>query len=486
MTDRPPDLVLVVVDDLGWRDLGCYGSTFYETPVVDALAAGGVRFTAAYATSPVCSPSRASLLTGQYPATVGMTQFLGGHAVGSLQDVPYLGHLPAHQYSLARALRDGGYRTWHVGKWHLGPTGPREHGFDVNVAGGEAGLPPSYTSPYGLPGLSDGPPGEYLTDRLTDEAIALVRGCDDRPFFLNMWHYAVHIPIEAPADLVEKYRRKALALGLDPADGEDGELMAPWHLRARRVRRRRIQSHPGYAAMLENLDANLGRLLAALAERGRDTLVVLTSDNGGLATAEGSPTSNAPLAEGKGWLADGGLRGPLVMSRPGRLPSGATVHAPVTGTDVYPTMLAAAGLPPRPEQHRDGRSLLPLLHGEATGRGPVFWHYPHYSNQGGRPAAAVLDGSLKLVHHFEDGRDELFDVAADPGEADDLCHRLPGQRARLRALLDDWQLSVGALVPRPNPAPVPEDLPDGSDDPWTARELAFQRALRRGASAPGS
>lgn len=489
-TERQPDLILVVIDDLGWRDLGCYGSTFYETPVIDALARDGALLTNAYAASPVCSPSRASILTGQYPASVGITQFIGGQVSGSLRDVPYLHQLPLDQVSVARALREGGYRTWHVGKWHLGEVSPVLHGFDVNVGGGHEGLPPSYSSPYGLTNLPDGPSGEYLTDRLTDEAIDLVRGDDDRPYFLNLWHYAVHVPIEAPAELIEKYRRKAAALGLDTADAEDGEFMPPWHLRGRRVRRRRVQSHPGYAAMIENLDGNLGRLLDAVAERsadrGRETVVVVTSDNGGLATAEGSPTSNLPLAEGKGWLSEGGLRLPLIVHAPGRVPAGLRLDRPVTGTDIYPTLLEAAGLPLRPHQHHDGASLWRALGGADDRSRPIFWHYPHYSNQGGAPGAAVRDGDLKLIHSFETGRDEMYDVVVDPEEARDLAETRPHDRRRLRELLENWQREVGALIPQPASVGPPDDLPDGADDEWTDLESAFQTELRARAAAAAS
>ena len=248
-----PNVVLILVDDLGWTDLSCYGSTFYETPNLDALAAGGVRFSEAYAAAPVCSPSRAALMSGKYPARVGVTNWIGGHAVGVLADVPYFHGLPQNEYSLARAMRDGGYHSWHVGKWHLGAreSAPEQHGFDVNIGGGANGSPSSYFSPYRLPALPDGPDGEYLTERLTTEAVRLITDHDqDRPFFLNLWHYTVHTPIQAPADLVEKYRQKAERLGLDPAPIETGESMGAWHLGGRLVERRTLQSDPTYAAMI--------------------------------------------------------------------------------------------------------------------------------------------------------------------------------------------------------------------------------------------
>ena len=462
---RRPNIVLIVVDDLGWRDLGCYGSDFYETPALDHLSAEGMTFTDAYAAAPVCSPTRASLLTGKYPARVGITQYIGGHGVGRLSDVPYFPFLPSHEYTLARALRDAGYRTWHVGKWHLGAreSWPERHGFDLNVGGCEWGSPAhGYFSPYGCPTLRDGPVGEYLTDRLTDETIALIEGSDSRPFFLNYWTYAVHVPIEAPPPLVQKYRAKARRLGLDKVDPfDDGEPFPFWQKRGLRVRRRRLQSDPAYAAMVENLDWNVGRLLAALERSGRsdDTLVIFTSDNGGLATAEGSPTCNAPLAEGKGWTYDGGVREPLIIRWPGVVEPGSRTDGVVTTPDFYPTLLEAAGLPLRPEQHEDGRSFGPLLRGEPYERGPVFWHYPHYSNQGGEPAAAVREGDWKLIKFYDGSREELYNLSDDLSEANDLATKEPAVASRLRLALDTWAEEIGCAIPRPNPYDPFEDVP---------------------------
>jgi len=465
MTSRPPpNIVFILIDDLGWVDLGCYGSTFYETSNLDRLAADGARFTDAYAASPVCSPTRASLLTGKYPSTVGVTQYIGGHGAGRLADVPSFGFLPTQEFSIARALRAGGYRTWHIGKWHLGPRRcwPDQHGFDVNIGGCEWGHPKSWISPYACPTLDDGPDGEYLTDRLTDEAIALIESADDRPFFLNLWHYAVHIPIVAPPELVTKYERKAANLGLDRVDPiEIGEPLAVWHQRNARVARRTVQSDPTYAAMIENLDTNIGRLLDALDRTGKadDTLVIFTSDNGGLATAEGSPTCNAPLSEGKGWVAEGGVREPFIVRWPGVVAPGTVVRGPITSPDLYPTLLSVAGLDPRPEQHVDGIDLSPLLHGEPFERGPMYFHYPHYSNQGGRPASAVRDGRWKLTHDWDTRKSTLFDLDSDVGEQHDLAAREPEIARRLEADLLHWVQAGAALVPPRNPVAEPyEDL----------------------------
>lgn len=460
-----PNIVLVLIDDLGWADLGCYGSTFYETPHLDRLAQQGVRFTQAYASAPVCSPTRASLLTGKYPATVGVTDWIGGHAVGPLGDVPYFSHLPLHEVSLASALQAQGYRTWHVGKWHLGGerTWPQEHGFDVNIGGSDRGRPSTYTSPYELPNLTDGPPGEYLTDRLTDEAITLIRQTDDRPFFLNLWHYAVHTPIEAPDHLVAKYVAKATRLGLDQIDPfELGEPMQAWHLAGQVVRRRTVQSDPHYAAMVENLDTNMGRLLEALDDNGvaDDTIVLFTSDNGGLATAQGSPTTNAPLSEGKGWTAEGGVREPLIARWPGRVPAGVESDVVWSSPDLFPTVLSLVGCDLLPEQHVDGVDLSAALLGEPVERGPVFWHYPHYGDQGGSPSAAVRWGRWKLVRDFADGASRLYDLETDVAERDDLASTATAERDRLDQALDEWLRDVRALVPRPNPRhrPMPTDV----------------------------
>lgn len=310
-----------------------------------------------------------------------------------------------------------------------------------------------YFSPYGIRTLPEGPNGEYLTDRLTDEAVRLIEGAGGKPFFLHMSHYAVHIPIEAPQPLVDKYRRKAADLGLDKVhEIVDGEYHPSWARRHQRVGRRRLQSDPTYAAMVENLDHSVGRLIGVLERAGKadNTVLIFTSDNGGLATAEGSPTCNVPLAEGKGWAYDGGVRVPLIVHG-GGLVSHGLIGEPVTSPDFYPTLLEMAGLPLRPEQHVDGRSFMPLLRGEHQSRGPIFWHYPHYSNQGGSPAGAVRDGDWKLIYFFEDGKIELYNLRDDVGEQANLASTEPERADQLQSLLLDWQTNVGALHPQANP-----------------------------------
>jgi arylsulfatase A-like enzyme len=457
---KRPNIVFILMDDMGWMDLGCQGSAFYETPVLDQLAREGMRFTDAYAACPVCSPTRASLMSGKYPARVGVTDWIDHSGTyhpcyGKLVDAPYHHHLPHSETSLAQALQEGGYQTWHVGKWHLGQRAhyPETHGFEVNVGGCHWGHPAQgYFSPYGIETLPEGPEGEYLTDRLTEEAIQLIRSRNrTQPFFLNLWHYAVHTPIEAKQEDIRYFEEKARRMGLDHVESlEEGEHFPTEQKRHLRVTRRRLQSDPAYAAMIRNLDENTGRLLQTLAEEGldRNTLVVFTSDNGGLATAEGSPTCNAPLAEGKGWMAEGGVREPLIVRWPGVVPPDSLCAIPVTSPDFYPTLLQAAQLPLRPEQHRDGVSFLPLLQGNERARGPIFWHYPHYGNQGGTPGAAIRDGEWKLVEQDETGTCRLFQLVDDIGETTDLSSAYPEKTHLLRQRLASWRQEVGAIQPR--------------------------------------
>ncbi len=453
-----PNVILILMDDLGWRDLSCYGSSFYETPNLDRLAAEGMRFTDAYASCPVCSPTRASVLTGKYPATVGITNWIAGNPWGKLMGVPYLHALPKSEVTIAEAMKQGGYRTFHVGKWHLGPEGnwPKDFGFDVNVAGCHWGHPHhGYFSPWGIATLPDGPKGEYLTDCITDEAVKLVKQESDRPFYMYLAHYAVHTPIQAPPELVKKYEEKARRLGLDKVKTHElGGYFPCLHKKDLRIENRLVQSDPVYAAMMENLDTNIGKLLNALEVAGKkdNTIVIFTSDNGGVAMSEGSPTCNLPLATGKGWTYDGGVREPLLVRWPGKIKPGSTCSVPVTSTDFYPTLLAAAGLPARPRQHVDGVSILPLLQGKAElDREAIYWHYPHYSNQGNTPSCAMRAGDWKLIEFFETGKIELYNLRDDVGEATDLAGQMPDRVRTMHAKLVAWRKSVEAKIPQPNP-----------------------------------
>jgi len=454
------NIVMILIDDLVARDLGCFGTSFYETPRLDRFAAEGMRFTNAYASCPVCSPTRASILSGKYPARVGITQFIGGHNEGRLADVPYLHYLPLEEKSIATTLRESEYQTWHVGKWHLGDDAfhPEHHGFDVNIGGCHWGWPQNgYFSPWKIPTLTESSrEGEYLTDRLTDEAINLIRNRNDKaPFFLNLSHYAVHIPIQAPEHLVEKYREKARRLRLDQLDPFHlGEPFPCLHKQDQRVIRRLIQSDPVYAAMIENLDWNIGRILDALEAEGLNdnTLVMFTSDNGGLSTAEEAPTCNFPFSEGKGWNYEGGTRVCQIARWPDRIRPGSVCETPVTSTDFYPTFLEAAGLPLMPEQHVDGESMLPLIEEkDGLSRDAIYWHYPHYGNQGGAPAASIVKDNWKLIENFEDGSLELYNLAEDVSERCNRAGEYPARTRELAESLHAWQTEIEAKIPEPNP-----------------------------------
>ncbi len=453
-----PNFIFILIDDMGWRDIGCYGSTFYETPHLDNLAKEGMHFTDAYAACSVCSPTRASILTGKYPATLGLTNFIGGRGKGKLLSAPYIDHLPLEEKTIASALKEAGYRTYHVGKWHLGsePYWPEHHGFDVNIAGCHWGLPMrGYFSPYGNPRLKDGPKGEYLTDRLTNEAIKLLESNGDTPFFLNLSYYAVHIPIQVPKIYKEKYKKKAKDLGLNEVKTfEEGSYFPCEHKKKWRIKRRLLQSNPAYAGMIEKLDENIGRLMRAIDDMGKtkNTVVFFTSDNGGLATAEGSPTCNAPLSEGKGWTYEGGTREPLIIKWSGVIKPGSLCSYSVSSPDFYPTMLEMAGLELIPDQHCDGVSLMPLLKANGTlNRKAIFWHYPHYSNQGGTPGSSIHAGDYKLIEFFEDKRIELYNLKDDISEKHNLSNDEPEIVARLKTILEDWRESVNAKIPAPNP-----------------------------------
>jgi arylsulfatase A-like enzyme len=456
--DKPLNFVFIMADDLGQRDLGCYGSTFYETPNLDRFAERGMRFTSAYAACPVCSPTRSSFQSGKYPARTRNTDFFGGPQPRDALELPrfnkrkllpakYLERLPLKDVTIAEALKDAGYATFFAGKWHLGPKQgfwPEDQGYDENQGGNQAGHPKSYFSPYENPQLKDGPPVEHLDIRLADEAARFINDHRDQPFFVCFCPYEVHTPLQTSDEVRKKYEAKAGELNIpEPHFGREGDSQV-----------RLVQDHAVYAGMVETMDAAVGRVLAALEEAGvaDHTAVFFTSDNGGLSTAEGSPTSNLPLRAGKGWMYEGGLRVPLLVRWPGVTRPGATCEQYISSVDYYPTMLAMAGVEQRPEQHVDGKSFAPLFEGESDfSRGPIYWHYPHYGNQGGRPAAAVRDGDWKLIEFFEDGRTELYNLQSDLSEQRDLAESESDRAAAMRAQLQTWQKSVGAKFPTPNP-----------------------------------
>ena len=436
---RMPNIVFILADDLGYMDIGANNpKTFYETPNIDRFAARAMRFTAGYAACPVCSPTRASIMTGKYPPRTGITNFIGGERKGKLLPAPNQTHLALDEVTVAEALGAAGYNNFFAGKWHLGDGefSPNAQGFGPGLVGkSQFYYPKSAVAP---PNPQDDP---KTTDRIADDAVRFIDAHKDQPFFAYLPFLAVHIPIGAKPELIEKYQRKQ-ASAPPLAWGEEGTSKV-----------RLVQNHAAYAAMLEQLDSAIGRVLAALERNGLTdhTIVVFTSDNGGLATAEGHPTSNLPLRGGKGWLYEGGIREPWIIRAPGVTQPGSVCDTPVVSTDFYPTLLDLAGLPLMPQQHLDGVSLVPLLKGGALQRGPLYWHYPHYGNQGGAPGGAVRDGEWKLIEWYEDGRCELFNLRDDIGEKTNRAAEHPQQVKELRGKLAAWRKTVLAVMPTPNP-----------------------------------
>lgn len=458
--ESSPNVVFILVDDLGWTDMGSYGSTFYDTPHVDGLAEQGIRFTDAYAAHPVCSPTRAAIMTGKDPARVGITDWIPGMPTEQAEDPrltppEILDHLPLEEFTIAEAFKEHGYRTLFAGKWHLGEDPaywPEHQGFDVNKGGHNRGSPPGgYYAPYENPRLADGPDGEYLTDRLTDESIRFVEETarQQDPFFLFLSFYTVHTPIQGCQRYDEHYREQKLQL---PDEGAPG-VRPEGHGRTRLT-----QSDHKYAAMVRCMDENVGRLLEALKERGlyQNTIVVLTSDNGGLTTLPPergtAPTAVVPLRAGKGWGYEGGIRVPLIIKAPG-LPEGKTSHQPVASMDLYPTLLELAGLPSLEEQHRDGESLVPYLTDpDRRDERTLVWHYPHYHGSAWRPGSALRQGNWKLVKFYEDERLELYDLDSDVAEQHNLAEQRPGKTHELHQVLKQRLRSLHAKMPT-----APED-----------------------------
>jgi arylsulfatase A-like enzyme len=453
VASEKPNIVFFLVDDLGQRDLGCYGSSFYETPNLDRLAKEGLLFSNAYAACPVCSPTRASLMTGQWPQRWGITDYIGAPRTPEqwkrntkLLPAPYEDRLPLSAPTLAKAAKRSGYRTFFAGKWHLGPEGfwPENQGFDVNMGGIDKGGPyggKKYFSPYDNPRLSDGPDGEHLPDRLASETNRFMEANRNQPFMAYFAFYSVHTPLMAREDLQKKYEKKQRTL---PASEEWGREFE------RDVRLK--QNHAVYAAMVEAMDQAVGKVLNKLDELGlRDnTLVFFTSDNGGLSTSEGWPTSNLPLRGGKGWMYEGGIRVPLLIRWPARIKSPRVIDTPAISPDYFATVLEAMGATRDPAEILDGTSLMPLFSEKALPERSLFWHYPHYGNQGGAPGAAILRDQWKLIHWFEDDRVELFHLAADPSESKDVAALHPERVERMRGELKAWQANVAAKPPIPN------------------------------------
>ncbi len=460
-----PSIVFFLIDDLGWMDTGVYGSRFYETPNIDRLARESARFTQFYTAGSVCSPTRASIVTGKHPARLNITNWIPGRQEAMLRPPDYLHHLPLEEITIAEALGASGYATGYIGKWHLGAGDfrPEHQGFATSLAVNNAGLPGSYFYPYkhdrssvrDVPDLDGGQEGDYLTDRVTDLALEFLDQHRDQRFLLLMSHYAVHTPLQSKPELIQKYEAKAK--GQPASDGPTLVSERPdTHTKQR-------QDHATYGGMVESMDESVGRILDKLAQLSLedDTVVIFVSDNGGLSTLlkprEGAPTSNLPLRAGKGWLYEGGIRVPLLIRWPGVVEGGTVVRAPSMTTDLYPTMLEMAGLPLDPTRHQDGRSLVPLFGGAGEAAAPnLYWHYPHYHGSGHRPSGAIRSGDFKLIEWFEDGHVELYNLAEDIGEMKDLVEQMPEKTEELRGKLETWREEVDARMPTPNPAWNPE------------------------------
>ena len=485
---RAPNVIFFLVDDLGWTDVGCFGSQFYETPAIDQLAKEGVRFDNAYSTCHVCSPSRASILTGKYPARTNLTEWLGGRPERDYERLHHgekLTALPDKEQTLAETLKQHGYATANYGKAHLN-CDPKTYGFDEAITGWVRSyyhpFSPQYTK--NLPSKE----GDYYTDKLTDAAIDFIQRNKDKPFFIHMEHFSVHDPIQGRKDLVQKYKQKLAGMPKQAGPdfilevNPDGALVGSDKLRslksadnsaehqdARVWWVKQKQDNVQFAGMVGATDDSLGRIRAKLneLELEENTIIIFTSDNGGMAASNQYrgihhdrttldsqySSSNLPLRGAKGWNYEGGVRVPLIVHWPGMLQADTTSHAIVTGTDYYPTLLEMLKLPALPQQHQDGQSFVPALLAEDYDRGPIFWHFPHYSNHGFQsPGGAIRDGRFKLLEYYENGTVQLFDLENDIGKRNDLAQTHPEIARKLTKQLHSWRAEVDAKMPYPKTA----------------------------------
>jgi arylsulfatase A-like enzyme len=468
-----PNILFILVDDYGIKDVGVEGSTFYETPNIDALARSGMRFTQGYAACAVCSPSRASIMLGQYPTRHGITNWIGeevGKAFATERKtkllVPdYVRKLPA-ETTLPSALKEAGYATFFAGKWHLGgeDAWPENRGFDINKGGWDAGGPTGgkggYYAPWKNPRLPSGPDGQSLTQRLADETIGFIEQNTGRPFLAYLSFYAVHGPIQTTRERWEKFRAKAAAA---PAPAERFAI-------DRTLPVRQVQDNPIYAGLIEEMDDAVGRVLQKLEDLGLsdNTIVVFTSDNGGVTSGDNFSSALLPYRGGKGRQWEGGVRVPYYIKAPGIARPESSSDTPVSGIDFFPTLLALAGVTPPPSHPVDGINLVPLLRGGAIAPRPLFWHYPHYGNQGGEPSSIIRRGDWKLIHYWEDARNELYNLAADIGEQHDLAAKESPLATELWSELQTWLAQTNAKTPLPNP---------DFDPAWTAQKQ--QAALKQ-------
>jgi len=449
-----PNILFILADDYGYHDLSVTGSKYYETPNIDRIANEGMIFTDGYATCQVCSPSRASIMSGKFPARHGITDWIGARTgkdwrkagrFNQLLPPEYVHALPQEYTTLPEALKEVGYKTFFTGKWHIGTKGswPEDHGFDVNKGGWDVGSPRGgYFAPWENPNLESGPDGENLSMRLAQETVNFIKENKDTSFFAYLSFYAVHGPIQTTQEKWEKYRQKAEDLGIAETGFEMGHFLPI----------RQVQDNPVYAGLVEAMDDAVGVVLTALEEMGLDenTIVVFTSDNGGVAAGDAFATSNLPLRAGKGYQFEGGIREPYFIKVPG-IKGGKKCKTPVTGTDFYPTLLELAGADLKPEEHLDGVSLVPLLKGERIAERPLIWHYPHYGNQGGEPSSIIRLGDWKLIHYYEDGREELYNLKKDLEETTNVAENNNEMVTKLSTKLFVMLDVMGARFPTKDP-----------------------------------
>ncbi len=452
---RPKNIVFFLVDDLGWADVGCNGSAFHETPHIDALAQSGMRFTNGYAAASICSPTRASILTGRHPVRVGITDWIPGASPPKSGNNRFLkledrNELALEEVTIAEKLKDNGYATFFAGKWHLGNEGfwPEDQGFDINIGGHDRGSPPGgYYAPWKNPRLEAKEKGEYLTERLTEESIQFLTDHDEeKPFLLYLSYYNVHTPIQPYEKVINHFTEKAAEMFPDET---------PEPIPEKKAQSRARQDNPEFASMVAAVDQSVGDILRALENQGlaESTAVFFFSDNGGLCTRPGGggrvgPTSNLPLRAGKGWLYEGGIREATLARVPGVTTAGSVCIEPVMSTDFFPTMLELADLVLDPELHPDGESLMPLLRGgERKTPRSLHWHYPHYHGSGWAPGAAIRDGRWKLIEFWEYDEVELYDLGLDEREEENLAEENPEKVKELREKLAKWQSEIGAKKP---------------------------------------
>ncbi|MEM7369644.1 MAG: sulfatase [Bacteroidota bacterium] len=452
---QQPNVLFILADDLGYHDLSCTGSQYYETPNIDQIANRGMTFTNGYAACQVCSPSRAAIMTGKYPARLKITDWIGAktgeawrqhNRHNKLLPAENKDHLPFEDISLAEAVKEVGYKTFFAGKWHIGSEGsyPEDHGFDINKGGWEKGSPiGGFYAPWTNPRLESKQDGESLTLRLGEETANFIKNNADAPFLAYLSFYAVHGPIQTTKEKWRKYRDKAASQGV----ADSGYIMEHF------LPIRQVQDNPVYAGLVETMDDAVGLVLQALKEAGIDdnTIIVFTSDNGGVASGDAYSTSNLPLRGGKGYQWEGGIKEPYFIRVPWMNHNGAKTDEKAIGMDFYPTILDLLDIPLKPNQHMDGVSLRPVLEGNSLSERALFWHYPHYGNQGGEPSSIMRDGEWKLIHYYEDGRDELYNLKSDPGEQTNVAEQHSDILKQMRPQLDAWLVDMDAWLPQADP-----------------------------------